>query len=326
MRKDPWVGLLGPKARSPVPHHSPQLFSRTLLRLLVEQLRTRHFASKPWWVGGLLLTAAFVVGCASSDATRDSGPTGDSSPPRAQSSDTTAGAYTSQDVEESRPEPVKMLRLSGVRERIEEVADDWLGVPYEWGGTSKQGIDCSALVQTLFRDAFNRRLPRVTELQVQAGSTVTQTELRPGDLVFFRPDDQYNHVGLYLGDKTFVHASSSDGVTKAPIDTDYWQRHYWTSRRVLSPSKVPDSLASELIAYRHPEASRRASTSSGRGEADGEGVPADSTRQTPDGAVRQDTVSIASCGDPGVECDSQDRGTAQDSTVATADTTERKGW
>lgn len=289
-------------------------------------MQTRCYQS-PWCrAGTLLLVGVLVLGCASSEQVQEPGSGGGEETP---AQEEPSGADASEpsgtvDREGRGPEPKKVLRLPEVRERIEEVAQEWLGVPYEWSGESKQGIDCSALVQTLFHEAFDRRLPRVTELQVQAGSTVTRPQLRAGDLVFFRPENQYNHVGLYLGEKTFIHASSSQGVTTAPIDTNYWRRYYWTARRVLSPSKVPDSLVSELVAYQYPDSTAQHRPSDTALEAE-EGSSGDDSRDVQIAAV-SDSSSIPSCADPNVQCSSRGQGAPQDSTLAPADTIERKGW
>jgi hypothetical protein len=112
---------------------------------------------------------------------------------------------------------------------------DWLGTPYRFGGESRRGINCSAFTRALMREAFGLELPRNTALQVNEGTHVSQGDLRPGDLVFFRRGGT-RHVGVYLGDGEFIHASSSRGVTVSRLDEGYYQRHYWTSRRVLGPA------------------------------------------------------------------------------------------
>ena len=75
-------------------------------------------------------------------------------------------------------------------------------------------------------------LPRNTALQVQEGSPVSREDLAPGDLVFFRRGGT-RHVGIYLGDDEFIHASTSRGVTISNLDEDYYRRYYWTARRLL---------------------------------------------------------------------------------------------
>lgn len=116
--------------------------------------------------------------------------------------------------------------------------DTWEGTPYRFGGESSSGIDCSALVQQVFRDSFNFDLPRTTAGQVLTGRRIEKTALKAGDLVFFRPWRGDRHVGIYLGDGRFMHASSSRGVKISRLDNPYWTRHYWQSRRTLDANAL----------------------------------------------------------------------------------------
>jgi cell wall-associated NlpC family hydrolase len=114
---------------------------------------------------------------------------------------------------------------------------EWIGTPYRYGGQSRAGMDCSGFARTLMREALGVELTRMTSSQVQEGEAVEKADLRPGDLVFFRRRGT-RHVGVYLGDGEFIHASSSKGVIVSRLDEDYYTRHYWTARRVLDdPSR-----------------------------------------------------------------------------------------
>lgn len=115
----------------------------------------------------------------------------------------------------------------------------WAGAPHALGGTTAEGIDCSAFVQNVYKSAFNLPLPRTTSEQVHAGESVQRRDLRPGDLVFFRPPTKSRHVGIYLNDGEFAHVSSSQGVTISDLNQEYWEQSYWTSRRVLAESDRP---------------------------------------------------------------------------------------
>lgn len=114
----------------------------------------------------------------------------------------------------------------------------WAGTPYRIGGTSERGMDCSGFVKTVFRDTFDLELPRSTQDQVHEGRPIERQELQAGDLVFFRPPGRYNHVGIYVGDGYFLHASTSQGVIISSLDNSYWQRYYWQSRRALEPTNL----------------------------------------------------------------------------------------
>lgn len=112
-------------------------------------------------------------------------------------------------------------------------AESWAGTPHEFGGTSRSGIDCSALVQTFYRDLLSVDIPRTTEQQVKVGKYVKVDDVQVGDLIFYRIDRNTRHVGIYAGDNEFIHASKSEGVTISPLDDDYWQKRFWTIRRIL---------------------------------------------------------------------------------------------
>ncbi|MDR5897910.1 NlpC/P60 family protein [Halomonas vilamensis] len=125
-----------------------------------------------------------------------------------------------------------------IRQALLEQHQSWAGTPYRLGGDSEHGIDCSALVQHIYRDTFDLELPRSTYGQVKEGREIDRQALQAGDLVFFRPPGPYQHVGVYVGDGYFLHASTSQGVTISRLDNSYWQRYYWQARRTLEPTHV----------------------------------------------------------------------------------------
>ena len=120
-----------------------------------------------------------------------------------------------------------------VRALLLKQLDEWQGVPYRYGGLTKQGVDCSGFTYVTFAEEFGIRLPRTTGSQVLKGVLVEQSELKPGDLVFFNTGYKQRHLGVYVGNKQFIHASSSRGVMMSRLDNPYWQSAYWHSRRVL---------------------------------------------------------------------------------------------
>lgn len=124
----------------------------------------------------------------------------------------------------------------------------WVGTPYRLGGTSRGGVDCSALVQNVFEETFRITLPRTTGEQVSQGRPIARDELVPGDLVFFRPPGTYRHVGIYVGEGRFLHASSSRGVMISKLDNSYWRRHYWQARRALEPTNLAQRLQADVDA------------------------------------------------------------------------------
>ena len=112
-----------------------------------------------------------------------------------------------------------------------------VGTPYVWGGnTPESGFDCSGLVNYVFRDMLNLRLPRTSrELSALSAPAVAETGLATGDLVFFASGGQVSHVGIYVGDGRFVHAPRTGGVVRMErLDGRYWQQRYAGARRVLA--------------------------------------------------------------------------------------------
>ncbi|HID82957.1 MAG TPA: hypothetical protein EYH06_07310 [Chromatiales bacterium] len=108
----------------------------------------------------------------------------------------------------------------------------WVGTPHRLGGNSRRGIDCSAYVQRGYRKLYGIELPRTTRAQRKRGKAIGYNRLQAGDLVFFRPDTYPNHVGIYLGDGTFIHVSSKKGVVRSSLEKGYWRRHFRQGRRI----------------------------------------------------------------------------------------------
>jgi len=119
-----------------------------------------------------------------------------------------------------------------VRKILKSQHQEWKSVKHRLGGLSKKGVDCSGLVYVTYLSKLGIRIPRSTELQSSIGEPVKQKQLKPGDLVFFKTGLKQRHVGIYMGNKQFLHASSSKGVTVSRLDNVYWGRSYWKARRV----------------------------------------------------------------------------------------------
>lgn len=125
--------------------------------------------------------------------------------------------------------------------KLKEWADGWLGVPYLFGGTTRKGIDCSAFTGTLYKNVFEVVLQRNSRAiySKDCYQTVKQPELTLGDLVFFvtngktMKSDNISHVGVYVGDNIFVHASSSKGVVYSRLTDNYYVKTFLIGGRVL---------------------------------------------------------------------------------------------
>lgn len=134
----------------------------------------------------------------------------------------------------SQAEFEQMVKNVDVKSRILDQYADWKGVRYRMGGDTKRGIDCSAFVQRTFREQFGLDLPRSTYEQQDAGLKVSRNKLRPGDIVLFHSGSTGRHVGIYLGNNNFVHASTSSGVMISSLNDSYWKHRYREARRVLT--------------------------------------------------------------------------------------------
>jgi cell wall-associated NlpC family hydrolase len=121
-----------------------------------------------------------------------------------------------------------------LREKMLMQVIKYLNTPYKYGGNTKDGMDCSAFTQIIYKDIFNLSLERSARLQYAQGSEVSKgDELKVGDLVFFntRKRVKPGHVGIYIGDNLFAHASTKKGVTITALDYDYYSRTFMGARR-----------------------------------------------------------------------------------------------
>ncbi|MDE3214234.1 MAG: C40 family peptidase [Bacteroidota bacterium] len=110
--------------------------------------------------------------------------------------------------------------------------DSWFGTRYHLGGDSRKGIDCSALTKSLLLAVYGLVVPRTARQQYRATVHIKKDDLRQGDLVFFDTDGGVSHVGLYLVNDYFVHASTSQGVTISSLDDHYYARRFICGGRV----------------------------------------------------------------------------------------------
>ena len=123
--------------------------------------------------------------------------------------------------------------MNYISRRVVSSSMDYIGVPYVFGGTSPYGFDCSGYVQYVFANA-GISLPRTADVQYDYGTPISTTDLVAGDLVFFSTYTYgASHVGIYLGDNNFIHASSSRGVTIDSLGGSYWSSRYIGARRIL---------------------------------------------------------------------------------------------
>lgn len=142
--------------------------------------------------------------------------------------------------------PVSQLEENeDITEALKEHYISWQGTRYTYGGLSHNGVDCSGFTLLTYKDLFAQDLPRTVKEQVKEGVRISQASLQPGDLVFFKTGLFQKHVGIYLEDDLFIHASSSKGVTISSLQNLYWQKRFWQAQR-LQPEADLDMLSSGI--------------------------------------------------------------------------------
>jgi cell wall-associated NlpC family hydrolase len=140
-----------------------------------------------------------------------------------------------------------------IARELTSTALDLIGVRYKWGGvTPDAGLDCSGLVQFVFQQVTGVTLPRTAKEMSRLGETVSLSDLKPGDLVFFNTRRfAFSHVGIYLGDNRFVHAPRRGReVEVATIDAGYWQKRFNGARRLVGvlPEMMPPLVSAAMAA------------------------------------------------------------------------------
>lgn len=126
----------------------------------------------------------------------------------------------------------KLADSAYVKKVLYSQFNDWQGVRYQYGGLSRAGIDCSGFVYITFKTKLGLDLPRTTALQTRLGKVINKSELKAGDLVFFKTTFQSGHVGIFLESNRFLHVSEKKGVTISRLDDNYWNSNYWKSVRI----------------------------------------------------------------------------------------------
>lgn len=120
-------------------------------------------------------------------------------------------------------------------EKLDEIhifTNEWLNVPYKYGGNKKSGIDCSALTKIFYKHVYGKNVPRTAYRQYKSFKRVPKKQLKRGDLVFFKTKSKRpNHVGIYLGNGKFVHASTKLGVTINSLNEKYYAKRFLSGGR-----------------------------------------------------------------------------------------------
>ena len=131
----------------------------------------------------------------------------------------------------------KKTLLNNLLNKIIKESNTYLGTPYLWGGTRRNGIDCSAFVKNVYL-SIGIKLPRVSQNQAKVGKTITLDKIRKGDLIFFETDknrpNTVSHVGIYLGSGNLIHASSKNKkVVIVPLNQGYFLSKIVIIKRIV---------------------------------------------------------------------------------------------
>lgn len=132
------------------------------------------------------------------------------------------------------PAALKSMESGGTGyDVLRRTAESWLGVPYDFGGQSRSGIDCSGFVRQIFGDVYGLQLPHSSSAIYRMGTEVPRSDLRPGDVVFFKNLGYIDHSGIYMGKNWFIHSASSVGVAYSALNAPYFGDHYAGARRLV---------------------------------------------------------------------------------------------
>jgi len=136
-------------------------------------------------------------------------------------------------------EIAKSIRNNKTIDNILTEAQTYLGTPYRYGGMTRNGIDCSAFVLSVFGAAAGLSLPRVAASQAQEGEKIEKSELKKGDLIFFSHGRRISHVGIVEsvteeGEVKFIHAATSKGVMISSLNDSYWGPKFRFAKRVIN--------------------------------------------------------------------------------------------
>ncbi|HSG99025.1 MAG TPA: NlpC/P60 family protein, partial [candidate division Zixibacteria bacterium] len=131
---------------------------------------------------------------------------------------------------------------SDAYEELGRILQRFLGVPYKGNSRYQAGIDCSRFTAEVYQEFDGRKLPRIASEQARLGAAVSRSGLEYGDLVFFKiGGGSVSHVGIYVGDGNFIHASESRGVVIDSLADSYWSKHFHSARRLVVDVKASAS-------------------------------------------------------------------------------------
>lgn len=117
---------------------------------------------------------------------------------------------------------------------IIKVANAQMGKPYKWGATGPSSFDCSGFTSYIYKNGAGISLPRTSVSQSKVGTKISRNQLKSGDLVFFNTSGKgISHVGMYIGDSKFIHASTSKGVRIDSLNSSYYKNKFVSASRIV---------------------------------------------------------------------------------------------
>jgi lipoprotein Spr len=146
-----------------------------------------------------------------------------------------------EDLKHSESNPLKEklgLTNKEIREsKLYRFVNDWYGVPYKYGGCQKSGVDCSCFTDILYETVYGTKTGRTAGEIYKECDKVHSDKMRQGDLVFFKINSSsISHVGVYLKDNKFVHASTSKGVIISDLNETYYKKYFYAAGRLKHAS------------------------------------------------------------------------------------------
>jgi lipoprotein Spr len=140
---------------------------------------------------------------------------------------------TSSSLKKKYAEKLGVSESAITNQKLYQFINEWYGVPYKYAGKDKGGIDCSGLASTLYNSVYQKKISPTTKILVDEVKTISISNLKEGDLVFFNIDSKNaSHVGVYLQNNKFIHASSKKGVMISDLNEPYFKKYFMSAGRV----------------------------------------------------------------------------------------------
>ena len=136
-------------------------------------------------------------------------------------------------IEEKYAQLLRVDKENISNKKLYSFIDDWYGTPYLYGGKTKRGIDCSGFTIILYKEVFEKELSGSSASLYNQSEKISKAELKEGDLVFFKIDSkEISHIGIYLQNNKFVHATTKAGVMIDDLNEEYYKKYFEGGGRI----------------------------------------------------------------------------------------------